>query len=192
MKKVLLSLALLSVIVSCKKENQTVVIEDATGTDTVLLNENEINIPESLTLNFSAKSDSNVSGTAQISEDANGVTMVVNVAGLTEGLHAIHIHEFGDCSAADGASAGGHWNPTGHDHGEFGKDAFHLGDIGNLEAGADGNAQMTFTTDKWCLGCEDETKNIMGKSIIIHETVDDFTTQPTGNAGGRIACVVIE
>ncbi len=67
-----------------------------------------------------------------------------------------------------------------------------MGDIGNLMADKDGTARLTFKTDKWCLGCSDETKNILGKSLIIHADKDDFQSQPTGNAGGRVGCVEIK
>lgn len=191
MKKLMLTLAAMAAIISCKKEEKSVVIED-NQTDTVVV-ENDLNTNnKSLQLTLNSASDSNLSGTVQLDQSSDSVTMSVNIAGVTPGEHAIHIHEFGDCSASDASSAGGHWNPTGHEHGKFGMDSYHMGDIGNLVADENGNASLTFSTDKWCLSCEDENKNIVGKSIIIHESVDDFTTQPTGNAGGRIGCVVIE
>lgn len=193
MKKNLLILATLGFVAltSCEKkaettEDQTPVEEQATETP------EETSDVKTLNVTFSPASESTLAGTAEFTQEGENVTMVVNLSGLTPGAHAIHIHEKGDCSAPDGTSAGGHWNPAGTEHGEFNSDVFHMGDIGNLEADENGNATLTFTTDKWCLGCEDEMKNIVGKAIIIHETADDFTTQPTGNAGGRIGCVVIE
>ena len=116
----------------------------------------------------------------------------MNVYKLTPGIHAVHVHEFGDCSSSDGSSAGGHWNPTTEDHGKWGEGAHHKGDIGNLEADQNGTARLQFSTDKWCLGCSDSSKNLIGKSIIIHAKADDFTTQPTGNAGGRVGCIEIK
>jgi len=104
-------------------------------------------------------------------------------------LHAIHIHEKSDCSSDDGKSTGGHWNPTGTSHGKWGSpDGFHKGDIGNLTADENGKATVTLKTDLWCVGCQDDTKNVVGKAIIVHSGEDDFTTQPTGAAGGRISC----
>ena len=67
-----------------------------------------------------------------------------------------------------------------------------MGDIGNLKADKTGYAQLVFSTDKWCLGCTDDSKNIMGKALVIHASEDDFKTQPTGNAGGRVGCVEIK
>ncbi len=139
-----------------------------------------------------SKSNTPTGGTAKFTQKGNEVIMKLDVTHLTPGIHAVHIHEKGDCSAADGTSTGGHWNPAKDDHGKWGADHFHMGDIGNLTAGQDGNAMLTFTTDKWCLGCTDPSKNIIGKGLIIHAAADDFHTQPTGNAGGRVGCVEIK
>lgn len=138
------------------------------------------------------KSDSNVSGTVTFTQENGSVTMVAEMEGLTEGIHAIHIHEKADCSSSDGKSAGGHWNPTAEAHGKWGAaEGYHKGDIGNFTAGADGKGSITFTTDEWCIGCGDETKDILGKAVIVHAGTDDYTTQPTGDAGGRVSCVGI-
>lgn len=192
MKKVILSLGIIAAFTACKKEQEKVVIEDTTGTDAVVVDTETTETDKTVSLTINPASDSNLSGSADFVQSGDSVTLTVNISGVTPGDHAIHVHEFGDCSAPDGSSAGGHWNPTGHAHGEFGGEAFHMGDIGNLTADENGNATLTFTTGKWCLGCDDESQNLIGKSLIIHESVDDFTTQPTGNAGGRIGCVVIE
>lgn len=141
---------------------------------------------------INSKSGTETQGTAKFVQTGKNVEMDLNVYKLTPGIHAVHIHEKGDCSSTDGSSAGGHWNPTNHDHGKFGSEAFHMGDIGNLNADKDGTARIVFKTDKWCIGCKDETKNIVGKSLIIHAGRDDFKTQPTGNAGGRVGCVEIK
>ena len=135
-----------------------------------------------------SKNESGISGTVTFQDVDGIVTMEARVEGLTEGDHAIHIHETGDCSADDGTSAGGHWNPTNVDHGKWGTAPFHVGDIGNLNAGADGTASINRTTGLWCVGCDDATKNVVGKAIIIHEGPDDFSSQPSGAAGARIGC----
>lgn len=135
------------------------------------------------------KSDSNVSGNVFFKEENGLVTMTVMLNGLTEGTHAIHIHEKADCSSPDGKSAGGHWNPTAQPHGKWGSaEGYHKGDIGNFEVGADGKGTMTMVTGEWCIGCGDPNKDIIGKGIIVHDAADDFVTQPTGNAGGRVSC----
>jgi len=141
---------------------------------------------------INSKSGTNTQGTAKFKQVGSKVQMDLNVYKLTPGIHAVHIHEKGDCSAADASSAGGHWNPTSDMHGRWGNDEHHMGDIGNLVADKDGTARLTFSTDKWCIGCADANENIIGKSIVIHADKDDFKTQPTGNAGGRVGCVEIK
>ncbi|MBU4538825.1 MAG: superoxide dismutase family protein [Weeksellaceae bacterium] len=139
-----------------------------------------------------SKSGTDTQGTAKFTQTGKNVTLDLNVYKLTPGLHAVHLHEKSDCSAADGTSTGGHWNPSHNDHGKWGAEHFHMGDIGNINADKDGTARLVFKTDKWCIGCTDESKNILGKGLIIHAGVDDFHTQPTGNAGGRVGCVEIK
>jgi len=144
------------------------------------------------TYRINSKSYTQTQGTAVFTQKGKEVTMEINAYKLSPKEHSIHIHEKGDCSATDASSAGGHWNPTSHDHGKWGEGEFHMGDIGNVKANAQGTGQLIFKTDKWCLGCKDETKNIIGKSIVIHAAKDDFKTQPTGNAGGRVGCIEIK
>ena len=146
------------------------------------------NTGSTLKLVFETKSNSGVTGTATFTQKINEVTMVAKLAGLKPGEHAIHIHEKADCSAADAASAGGHWNPTFKKHGKWGDSECHKGDIGNFLADEKGNATITFKTDEWCISCGDETKDIVNKGLIVHEKPDDFVTQPTGAAGARVAC----
>lgn len=143
---------------------------------------------KTLTITLEPKSNSTVTGTATFTEKNGKVTFVAKMAGLQPGVHAIHIHEKSDCTAADGSSAGGHWNPTFKKHGKWGVGEYHKGDIGNFTADDKGNGTITMITDEWCIGCEDETKNILGKGLIVHQGTDDFTSQPAGNAGARVAC----
>ncbi len=138
------------------------------------------------------KSDSNVKGTVTFTETGEQVTMVAMLSGLSAGEHAIHIHDKADCSSADGKSTGGHWNPTNTPHGKWGADeGYHKGDIGNFTADAAGLATVEFSTEEWCIGCDDETKNILGKGVIVHQGVDDYTSQPSGAAGARVSCAGI-
>jgi len=143
------------------------------------------------TVTIQAKNNSGITGTVTFTDKDGEIEMVANIEGATEGDHAIHIHETGDCSADDGTSAGGHWNPTNVDHGTWGTEPFHIGDIGNIGVGSDGKGSISRTTDLWCLGCSDTIKNIIGKAIIIHAGPDDFSSQPSGAAGPRIGCGVI-
>lgn len=102
---------------------------------------------------------------------------------------AVHIHEHGDCSDA-GKGAHGHWNPTGENHGKMGSAAYHSGDIGNVTLDAKGEGQITLSSNRWSIGGDEKT-NVLNRAIIVHSGVDDFTTQPTGNAGSRIGCGLI-
>ncbi|HEX8270688.1 MAG TPA: superoxide dismutase family protein [Flavobacterium sp.] len=144
-----------------------------------------------MTIAFSPKSGSNAAGTATFTQSATGVVFTAKLSGLEPGVHAIHIHEKSDCSAPDASSAGGHWNPTFQKHGKWGSPEHHRGDIGNFPADQDGNGTITMSTSQWCIGCGDPKKDILGKSVIVHTNPDDYTTQPTGNAGGRVACSAI-
>ncbi len=138
------------------------------------------------------KNDSGISGEVTFTEKNGVVKMMASLSGLTEGEHAIHIHEKADCSSADGKSTGGHWNPTFQPHAAWGAEGgYHKGDIGNFDADAEGSASIEFETSEWCIGCDDETKNIVGKAVIVHQGVDDFTSQPSGAAGARVACTGI-
>ncbi len=144
-----------------------------------------------ISLLFESKSNTKTTGTATFIEKNGIVTFVAKIAGLKQGIHAIHIHEKSDCSAADGSSAGGHWNPTFKKHGKWGVEEYHKGDIGNFTADKNGTGTITLTTNEWCIGCGDATKDILGKGLIVHAGTDDFVTQPSGNAGARVACSAI-
>lgn len=135
-----------------------------------------------------SKSGSSLTGKVTFAELDGKVTMKAVVNGASPGDHAIHIHLEGDCSAEDGSSAGGHWNPTGEDHGKWNEPPYHRGDIGNIVVGSNGEGRISRTTDLWCIGCGDEKKDILGKAIIVHQGPDDFSTQPAGAAGPRVGC----
>jgi Cu-Zn family superoxide dismutase len=139
---------------------------------------------------IAARSEAKLSGSARLVEKDGQVTLTITVENAPPGDHAVHFHEKGDCSSPDGKSAGGHWNPTTDEHGKWGAAHHHLGDIGNLTVGADGKGTITLTTDKWTLE-PGKPNNPTGQSVIVHGGVDDFKTQPTGNAGNRIGCAVI-
>ncbi len=127
-------------------------------------------------------------GTVTFTQTKNGVKVVAELNGLTEGKHGFHIHEFGDCSAANGTSAGGHFNPEGHEHAGLEAEMNHIGDLGNLTADKNGHAQLEFTTKQISFH---GMNSIIGRSIIVHADADDLVSQPTGNAGARVACGVI-
>jgi len=144
------------------------------------------------TATIESKSASTVTGTATFTQQGEEVTLKLDIAGAPEGSRGAHIHATGDCSSADGMSAGGHWNPTNENHGAWENAPHHLGDLGNITVGADGKGSISITTNAWQVGNGDAgTNDVVGKAIIIHSGTDDFTTQPTGNAGSRIGCGVI-
>lgn len=152
----------------------------------------ETKTEKTISVTLSPKSDSNVTGTVVFTDKGGEVTMEASLSGLTEGIHAIHLHEKADCSSPDGKSSGGHWNPTGQPHGAWGAaSGFHKGDIGNMTANAEGVAEISLTTNEWCIGCGDDTKNILGKAVIVHQGEDDLTSQPSGAAGARVSCAGI-
>jgi superoxide dismutase, Cu-Zn family len=125
-------------------------------------------------------------GTVTFTQQENGVLIEAHVSGLKpNSKHGFHIHEFGDITAPDGTSTGGHFNPDGHDHAGPDADARHMGDLGNLESDADGHAHYS-RVDTYV-----KIHSILSRGIVVHAGTDDLATQPTGDAGGRIAVGVI-
>jgi Cu-Zn family superoxide dismutase len=129
-----------------------------------------------------------VKGTVTFTQNGSGVNIVADLEGLTPGTHGFHIHEFGDCSKPDGTSAGGHFNPEHKDHGAPSDSVRHVGDLGNIEAKDDGTAHLELNDTMIKLNGE---HSIIGRSIIVHAGEDDLESQPTGDAGARVACGVI-
>ncbi len=193
MKKInLLALGLiLMVTYNCKEAKKEAKEASEEMEETVKEIKEEITV-ETIKFSMEPKSESAVKGDVTFTEEEGKVMMVASLTGLSEGEHAIHIHEKADCSSDDGKSSGGHWNPTHEPHGKWGaEEGYHKGDIGNFTADAEGNATVEFSTDQWCIGCDDENRNIIGKAVIVHQGVDDFTSQPSGAAGTRVSCTGI-
>jgi Cu-Zn family superoxide dismutase len=142
--------------------------------------------PKSVEVSLKAKSGSKLSGKAVLTEASDGVKVVLSVENVKPGDHGAHVHEKGDCSAADAASAGGHFNPGNHPHALPATNPRHLGDLGNITVGKDGKGTHEITASGANLKPGDPN-SFDGRSIIIHEKKDDGG-QPTGNAGGRIGC----
>jgi Cu-Zn family superoxide dismutase len=128
-------------------------------------------------------------GVVHFTQEGDSLKVTADLEGLNPGQkHAFHIHQYGDCSSADAMSAGGHYNPEGHQHGMPDSPSHHAGDLGNVLADADGRAHYEITVSNVSIG---GTLNpILGRGVIVHAKMDDGG-QPTGNAGGRIACGVI-
>ncbi|MDA1260763.1 MAG: superoxide dismutase family protein [Planctomycetota bacterium] len=129
-----------------------------------------------------------VKGTITFTQTSGGVLIEASVSGLTPGLHGFHVHEWGDLDCTDGLCTGGHFNPTGDAHGGPDSASRHLGDFGNLEADAYGNAGYRRVDRHIKL---QGPHGIIGRGIVVHAAADDFETQPTGNAGARLATGVI-
>jgi Cu-Zn family superoxide dismutase len=135
--------------------------------------------------------DSKAFGEATFEQVGNKVRVVAYVQGLTPGReHGFHIHEVGDCSAPDGMSTKGHFNPYGKPHGQFHSGERHAGDLPALKAGNDGRAKVDIELD--IITVAPGPASIIGRGLIVHADPDDYKTQPTGNAGARIACAVIQ
>ena len=130
-------------------------------------------------------------GEADFEQVGDKVRVVVFVQGLKPGQeHGLHIHEVGDCSSGDGMSTKGHFNPFGKPHGHPGGAERHAGDLPALKANQEGRANVQIELDVITL--TPGPANIIGRGLIVHADPDDYKTQPTGNAGARIACGVIQ
>jgi len=130
-------------------------------------------------------------GEATFEQVGNKVRVVAYVQGLApDREHGFHIHEAGDCNAPDGMSTKGHFNPYGKPHGHFQSGERHAGDLPALKAGKDGRAKVDIELD--IVTVAPGPASIIGRGLIVHADPDDYKTQPTGNAGARIACAVIQ
>ncbi len=139
------------------------------------------------------RADGTEAGAVTVAEDATGLTVRVEAAGLEPGAHAVHFHAVGRCEGPSFESAGPHWNPTGKQHGRDNPRGSHLGDLANLEAGPDGRAQSAFGLPGIRLKTgERPLVDLDGAAFVIHADADDYKTDPSGASGDRIACVVFE
>ncbi len=144
----------------------------------------------SATAELSPTEGNTARGTVTFTQSGERVKVVANLSGLEPGPHGFHVHEKGDCTAPDGMSAGGHFNPLGKPHGHYESAERHAGDMPSLVADASGNATLTVTLDTIKVGSG--ATDVVGKSVIVHKDPDDYKTQPTGNSGARVACGVIK
>ena len=130
-------------------------------------------------------------GEATFDQVGNKVRVVANVQGLApDREHGFHIHEVGDCNSADGMSAKGHFNPFGKPHGHFQSGERHAGDLPALKADKNGRAKLEVELD--AITVTPGPASIVGRGLVVHADPDDYQTQPTGNAGARLACAVIQ
>ena len=137
-----------------------------------------------------ATKGNSTAGDVKFATRGTKVLVTANISGLTPGSHGFHIHEKGDCSSGDGMSAGGHFNPLSKPHGPPTTMDRHTGDMPMLLADASGNASISTELDVMTIGSG--ATDIVGKAVVVHKDPDDYKTQPTGNAGARVACGVIQ
>lgn len=150
--------------------------------------------PKTATAELHGQEGSTIHGTVVFSQAPDGgpVSITAEVEGLDgAGSHGFHIHETGDCSAADFTSAGGHFNPTGAPHGGPNDAEHHAGDLGNIEIGDHGMGTLSLSSSMITLA-EGADNSVIGKAVILHAGTDDLETQPTGDAGARLACGVVK
>jgi Cu-Zn family superoxide dismutase len=144
---------------------------------------------QTLEVKLNAASGSSVQGTVKLTEVEDGVRVVADLTGAPAGKHGFHVHEKGDCSDPQARSAGDHFAPDGHQHGLPTGDQRHLGDMGNLTVEKDGSSRFEIVLKGANLKPNDP-RSLLNRAIILHEK-EDKGTQPSGDAGGRIACGVI-
>jgi Cu-Zn family superoxide dismutase len=130
-----------------------------------------------------------VNGTVTFTEVADGVQVRAEINGLTPGNHGFHVHEFGDCSAADATSAGAHFNPTNKPHAGPDAPERHVGDMGNVQADASGRAKLEYVDHE--ISLTNDQRSVIGRSVVVHAKADDLKSQPAGDSGARVACGVI-
>lgn len=136
--------------------------------------------------------DGKLVGRADFQQVSDGVLVRLDVKGLTPGLHAVHVHTVGKCEAPGFTSAGGHFNPGGKKHGLKSPDGAHAGDLPNMLVAKDGSGRFEALTDAITLKAgSNSVFDADGSALVIHVGVDDYVTDPTGNAGDRAACGLI-
>jgi len=127
-------------------------------------------------------------GQARLRKAGSGLRLSLQASGVAAGTHGVHLHTVGQCNPPDFASAGGHWNPSGRQHGKDNPAGMHMGDLPNMSVGADGKGSLDVTLDGASLSA---LLDADGAAVVVHATADDYKTDPSGNSGGRIACGVL-
>jgi Cu-Zn family superoxide dismutase len=142
------------------------------------------------TATLTAREGETVAGHVTFTESGGQVAIVAHVTGAPPGTHGFHLHEVGDCSSADFKSAGGHFNPDDQPHGAPTDAVRHAGDLGNVEVAEDGTAHHEMTSSM--LTVVEGPYSVVGRGVVLHADADDLESQPTGAAGARLACGVVE
>lgn len=184
-------------ILSCNSSNSSSDNHAMPGADSASSAASNSNAPapmkDSAVAVLSAVTDTTLTGIAKFVAEPDGkvkMKLELTIPQKANKSVAVHIHAHGDCGDM-GNAAGGHWNPTNMQHGKWGSASFHSGDIGNVALDMKGKGSMELETNLWSLGGDEKT-NILGKTLMVHGGQDDFVSQPSGNAGSRIGCGVIQ
>ncbi|MBB3763317.1 superoxide dismutase family protein [Sphingomicrobium lutaoense] len=134
----------------------------------------------------------NLVGTVEVRSESSGLNITLSVAGLAPGVKAVHLHETGICDAPEFKQAGGHWNPENKQHGRDNPAGYHLGDLSNMVVSDDGSGKSQFLVAGASIGGPSPMlEDPDGTALVIHEGADDYSTDPTGDAGARVACAVL-
>ena len=177
----------LLLFVSCAGQPDTQQNSDMSASESDMSSSAE-DITELVAVLHSTEGNS-VNGVVRFFETDEGVRVVADINGLApNSTHGFHIHQYGDCSALDGTSAGGHFNPQNTQHGGPDSEERHVGDLGNITVDQDGLAELD-TIDQML--SFDGANSIIGRGVIVHAGEDDLESQPTGAAGSRLSCGVI-
>lgn len=191
MKNITFTLFAVLLFTACAQE-QTDVSETETRTETeapVAVVQQDTPEIEMATAVINPTEGNSAEGVITFTQTNEGIRVQATVSGLSSGApHGFHIHEYGDCRADDGTSAGGHYNPQDMNHGAPTDSDRHVGDLGNLTSNEDGVATLDYVDPVISFS---GTNSILGYGVIVHAGEDDLVTQPTGDAGGRIGCGVI-
>lgn len=188
MKYLSVSLLTLFLLASCSQGEMS---DTNTESETSMDEQAVETVPEisMATAVISPTEGSETAGVVTFTQTDEGIRVQATVSGLdAETRHGFHIHQYGDCRASDGTSAGGHYNPEDVEHGAPTADIRHVGDLGNLPTNAQGTADVDFVDTHLQLN---GPNSILGRGVIVHAGTDDFESQPTGAAGDRLACGVI-
>lgn len=178
LKKSALIFATITLVSSCAQEQ-----EDASGA---------LTSASTLSVGTMLNSAGEPTGMVNLIEEGGAISLEVSLEGFEPGIRAIHLHEKGRCDPPEFKTAGGHLNPAGATHGELSDGGQHLGDLPNIEISAEGRLEQSIAID----GAAAEIRNAIfdndGTSVMVHAGPDDYLTDPSGNAGPRIACAVLE
>jgi Cu-Zn family superoxide dismutase len=187
-----LAIGLTVMLAACSKEQPAGAPRQPDAAPPTMAEKSDVAAPAAEAVAQIAPTQGNtVTGSLALAQSPEGVHITGSVQGLKpDAEFGFHVHEKGDCTAPDGSSAGGHFNPTQAQHGNPSSATHHAGDMLNIKSDAQGVAQVDVTAAGTSLHGDPNT-DVLGKAIVIHESPDDYTTQPSGNSGKRVACGVI-